>query len=185
MAESYDDKIQTMINKRERIAAQKKARRQQELRKQYAILGGAILVVLIIVVLLFKGCSGDKKNPDKASTTPKATTEKVDENKNNDKAEATTKAADNAEDTSVPEETTTEETTTEAQTMEAGTGEKLYTTDVLNFRVRPSTDADLIIHIAKGEQVELVAVEGDWCKVNYDIYTGYVKYEYLSKEKPE
>lgn len=167
MADSYDDKIESMLLARRRIAEQKKAQRQKELQKQLAVAGGAFVALILVIVLIFKGCSADKSTNDKKDKVPAVETT----------VEAATEEAE--EMTTVAEETTT------AANADSIAGGNMYTTDILNFRTEPSTEAEMIRHIPKGAKVKVIAEEGEWCNITYKNHTGYVMTQYLSKTKPE
>ena len=85
------------------------------------------------------------------------------------------------EQTTQPQSTTVaEETTTEAETTSAAT--TMYTTDTLNLRQEPNTDAEIITQIGAGKKVEVLSTEGQWCRVQRGKDTGYVMKRYLSYE---
>lgn len=77
-----------------------------------------------------------------------------------------------------PPVTTTEEVTTPEETTNAS----MYTTDVLNLRKAPGTDADIITQIGAGKKVEILKEEGEWCRVQRGKDIGYVMKKYLSYE---
>ena len=52
------------------------------------------------------------------------------------------------------------------------------TTETLNLRKEASTDSDIVAQISVGEECEVLADEGDWYRVQYGDYTGYVSKEY-------
>lgn len=52
------------------------------------------------------------------------------------------------------------------------------TGDVLNIRKGPSTSTKVVAMLFKGVECELLEEEGDWYKVKYKTYTGYVSKEY-------
>lgn len=52
------------------------------------------------------------------------------------------------------------------------------TTDTLNLRKEATTDSDIIALISIGDECEVLADEGDWYKVKYGEYTGYISKEY-------
>ena len=52
------------------------------------------------------------------------------------------------------------------------------TTETLNLREEPSTDSDIIALISIGEECKVISDEGDWYKVEYGDYTGYISKEY-------
>jgi uncharacterized protein YgiM (DUF1202 family) len=54
------------------------------------------------------------------------------------------------------------------------------TADTLRVRQEPSTDAEIVALMSKGEEVEVVAHSGDWIQVNVDNETGYVSSEFVS-----
>ena len=52
------------------------------------------------------------------------------------------------------------------------------TGDVLNIRKGPSTSTKVVAMLSKGVECELLEEEGEWYKVKYKTYTGYVSKEY-------
>ena len=52
------------------------------------------------------------------------------------------------------------------------------TTETLNLRKEPSTNSDIVAQISIGEECELLEDEGDWYRVSYGDYTGYISKEY-------
>lgn len=52
------------------------------------------------------------------------------------------------------------------------------TGDVLNIRKGPSTSTKVVAMLSKGVECELLEEEGDWYKVKYKTYIGYVSKEY-------
>ena len=52
------------------------------------------------------------------------------------------------------------------------------TGDIINLRQEASTDSTIIIQIAKGEKCELIEEEGNWYRIKYGDYTGYVSKDY-------
>ena len=53
----------------------------------------------------------------------------------------------------------------------------------LNLRSEPSTDSKVIHKLSKGQEVQVVEVEGDWALVEFGEYKGYVSTTYLSDTK--
>ncbi|MCR4597965.1 MAG: SH3 domain-containing protein [Acetatifactor sp.] len=58
---------------------------------------------------------------------------------------------------------------------------KVKATDNINVRADASTDSSKIGTLVKGDEVDLLAVEGEWCKINYKNQTAYVKSEFVEK----
>ena len=58
---------------------------------------------------------------------------------------------------------------------------KVKATDNINVRADASTDSSKIGTLVKGEEVDLLAVEGDWCKINFKNQIAYVKSEYVEQ----
>lgn len=56
------------------------------------------------------------------------------------------------------------------------------TADTLNLREKASTSSDIVTLLSKGEKCELIEESGDWYKVKYKTYTGYVSKEYVKQE---
>ena len=55
----------------------------------------------------------------------------------------------------------------------------------VNFRTRPSTNATLIDRIKCGETVEVLSEDGEWAKVRWHGYTGYIMEKFLIYDEPE
>ena len=58
---------------------------------------------------------------------------------------------------------------------------KVKATDNINVRADASTDSSKIGTLVKGEEVDLLAVEGDWSKINFKNQIAYVKSEYVEQ----
>lgn len=52
------------------------------------------------------------------------------------------------------------------------------TTETLNLRKEATTESDIVAQISIGEECELLGEEGDWYRVQYNDYTGYISKEY-------
>lgn len=52
------------------------------------------------------------------------------------------------------------------------------TTETLNLRKEATTDSDIVALISIGDECEVLADDGDWYKVKYGEYTGYISKEY-------
>ena len=63
-----------------------------------------------------------------------------------------------------------------ASTVKAATVE--ITTETLNLRKEATTESDIVAQISIGEECELLGEEGDWYRVQYNDYTGYISKEY-------
>ena len=55
------------------------------------------------------------------------------------------------------------------------------TADTLNIRESASQSAKVIARIAKDQEVEILEDNGDWLKIKYRSYTGYVSSKFISK----
>ena len=55
------------------------------------------------------------------------------------------------------------------------------TADTLNLREKASTSSDVLTLISKDEECKLIEEYGNWYKVEYKSYTGYVSKEYVKK----
>ncbi|MBP5281358.1 MAG: SH3 domain-containing protein [Lachnospiraceae bacterium] len=58
---------------------------------------------------------------------------------------------------------------------------KVKATDNINVRADASTDSSKIGTLVKGDEVDLLAVEGEWCKINFKGQIAYVKAEYVER----
>ena len=70
------------------------------------------------------------------------------------------------------------------QPQEQPPQEMLYAVDTVNVRATADTASEKIGSLEKGVAIARTAVEGEWSKVNYGGYEGYIKSEYLSAEPP-
>ena len=59
------------------------------------------------------------------------------------------------------------------------------TGDVINVRQDASTTADVIATLSKGTLCEYLEEKGDWYKIKYKNYTGYVSKEYTKLEEEQ
>lgn len=61
------------------------------------------------------------------------------------------------------------------------------TGDTLNIRKSPSTNSNVIAMLFKGVECELLGEEGEWYKIKYKNYTGYISKQYseIIGEEPE
>lgn len=57
------------------------------------------------------------------------------------------------------------------------------TADSLNIRKSASTSAKIITQISKGDTCELIEEDGDWYKIKYKSYTGYVSKKYVEVQE--
>lgn len=57
------------------------------------------------------------------------------------------------------------------------------TADTLNLRKKASTSSDIVTLLSKGDSCELIEEYGEWYKVKYKTYTGYVSKEYVKKKE--
>jgi len=55
-------------------------------------------------------------------------------------------------------------------------------TDNINVRADASTDSSKIGTLVKGDEVDLLAVEGEWCKINFKGQIAFVKAEYVERQ---
>ena len=52
----------------------------------------------------------------------------------------------------------------------------------INVRASASETADRLGVLTGGESTDLIALEGDWCKIKYNGQVGYVKAEYVTQQ---
>lgn len=57
------------------------------------------------------------------------------------------------------------------------------TADTLNLREKASTSSKIIATLSKGVKCDFIEESGDWYKVQYKTYTGYVSKEYVKKNE--
>lgn len=147
-----------------------------------------LLVLFILTAALITGLMGcgQKKEP---------TLDQMSQAESSDAPAVTTTEAVTTEAPSTAEEITTEEPTTEEQTTEAPAeteepteqqgsplivGAKWYVnTDTLNIRSGPSTDTEAVASLYRGEQVLILAIEGDWVQIMSSTANGYVNSNFL------
>lgn len=56
------------------------------------------------------------------------------------------------------------------------------TAETLNLREKASTSSNIVTLLSQGDNCELIEEDGDWYKVKYKTYTGYVSKEYVKQE---
>lgn len=54
-------------------------------------------------------------------------------------------------------------------------------TETLNLREKPSTTSEVVAMLSEGIECDIIGESGDWYKVKYKSYTGYVSKEYVKK----
>lgn len=52
-------------------------------------------------------------------------------------------------------------------------------TETLRLRKEPTTDSNILRNLDAGDKLEVISKEGDWYKISFDGYEGYVAAEYL------
>lgn len=59
-------------------------------------------------------------------------------------------------------------------------------TETLRLRKAPTTDSNILRNLDVGDEVEVISQEGDWYKISFDGYEGYIAAEYvqLNEELP-
>lgn len=80
----------------------------------------------------------------------------------------------------VPQEPAAEQPPAETPAQQ----ETVYAVDTVNVRAAADTASEKIGSVDQGTAITRTGVEGDWSKVNYGGYDGYIKSEYLSTEAP-
>ncbi len=119
----------------------------------FAIIAGIILLVVLIRVLRPGSSPDETTAPSEAITT-----------------EAPTEPATPAPTEPAPPET------------EPAENVQYVTTDTLNVRAEPSTDARILVQLAPGTSVNYVGVHDDfWSIINYDGTDAYVATQYLTQ----
>ena len=58
---------------------------------------------------------------------------------------------------------------------------KVTATTNINVRSQATTDSERLGVLAGGDSVDLIAMEGEWCKIAYEGQVGYVKAEFVSQ----
>ena len=58
---------------------------------------------------------------------------------------------------------------------------KVTATTTINVRSQASTESTRLGFLASGDSADLIANEGEWCKIAYDGQVGYVKAEYVTQ----
>lgn len=68
-------------------------------------------------------------------------------------------------------------------TVVKATTEVTVTADTLNVREKASTSSEIVATLSQGVKCELIEESGDWYKVKYKTYIGYVAKEYVKKNE--
>lgn len=147
-----------------------------------------VLAAVIVAVVATASANSDKKEAEKTTTEEcvsldlEAIANMNSSNKNNDKTDNKTEdkkepvASDSASD-SVTEKPVTNNNKTSSYST--GTYKIATQEDPLGMRIQPNSDADRILYIDKGEEVEVLAVWDDWGYVVYNSTGGWLSMSYL------
>ncbi len=147
-----------------------------------------VLAAVIVAVVATASANSDKKEAEKTTTEEsvsldlEAIANMNSSNKNNDKTDNKTEdkkepvASDSASD-SVTEKPVTNNNKTSS--YNTGTYKIATQEDPLGMRIQPNSDADRILYIDKGEEVEVLAVWDDWGYVVYNSTGGWLSMSYL------
>lgn len=68
-------------------------------------------------------------------------------------------------------------------TIVKATSTATIATEVLNLREKPSTSSNIVATLSEGVKCEIIEENGDWYKVKYKTYIGYVSKEYVKKNE--
>ena len=154
------------------------------------------VALVVVMCLMFAGCG------NRAQTTTQDVTETVTE------TETVAQSTEDVEDTTVletveetetteveaTEELATEESTTEAETQSAQEvvvtpyeeAKIMYATIALNVRCGPSTDYEVVSHLAMAQAVEVTGqADTGWYQLVVDGEPAYASNKYLSETKVE
>ena len=52
-------------------------------------------------------------------------------------------------------------------------------TETLRLRKEPTTDSNILRNLDEGDELEVISQEGDWYKISFEGYEGYVAAEYI------
>ena len=150
-----------------------------------------VLAAVIVAVVATASANSDKKEAEKTTTEESVSLDleaianmnssNKKDDKTDDKADSKTEdkkepvASDSASD-SVTEKPATSNKTSSYST---GTYKVATKDDPLGMRIQPNSDADRILYIDKGAEVEVLAVWDDWGYVVHNGTGGWVSMSYL------
>lgn len=155
------------------------------------IISALLIVTAIIVAVVATATAGNDKKAAEKTTTEEAVELDLEaianmNSSNKDKNDKNEDKADKADDV-VADDSTTE--ATEAATEKpvannssayaTGTYKVATQEDPLGMRIQPNADADRLLYIDKGTEVEVLAVWGDWGYVVYNSTGGWLSMNYL------
>lgn len=128
----------------------------------------ALLIVVSVIIAVVALTGGNKKVDSKPATETESA---VVTDANGDVSTTLDLAAIAAQNV----------TTTEQKPFTASTGKYKVATkeDPLGLRIKPSSDADRVTYVPKGETVEVIAVWEDWGYVVYGNSAGWLSMNYL------
>lgn len=153
------------------------------------IISALLIVTAIIVAVVATATAGNDKKAAEKTTTEEAVEldlEAIANMNSSNKNDKNEDKADKADDV-VADDSTTE--ATEAATEKpvannssayaTGTYKVATQEDPLGMRIQPNADADRLLYIDKGTEVEVLAVWGDWGYVVYNSTGGWLSMNYL------
>ncbi|MBQ4563967.1 MAG: polysaccharide deacetylase family protein [Lachnospiraceae bacterium] len=149
------------------------------------------LLCIVLSLILVLSCTGCKGGSDDQST-PEATKEPSTAGFGTVGGEQTTEAPEQTTPEAT-EEPSTEEPSTEAPEPETDgypsysyedRNETVYTTDNLNIRKGPTTDAEIVTVLKKGSSIKRTGYHADWSRLEYEGQVVYAASAYLTTEEP-
>ena len=148
-----------------------------------------VLAAVIVAVVATASANSDKKEAEKTTTEESVSLDleaianmnssnKDKDDKNNDekKPEAD---SDNSTTEATTNKVVEKPVTNNTASYATGTYKVATQEDPLGMRIQPNSDADRILYIDKGAEVEVLAVWDDWGYVVYNSTGGWLSMSYL------
>ena len=112
---------------------------------------------------------------------------------NNEEDTTTEQEPENSEDENLEEENQEDESQEQEEKTSTDNEDTAYTENTTKYvnassiyvRSKPSTDSDIVTTLIKNTDVTVTGESGDWYKVKYGTYTGYIYKELLSDTRLE
>ena len=153
------------------------------------IISALLIVVAIIVAVVATATAGNDKKTAENTTTEEAVELDLEaianmnssnKNKNDKNKEDKADDVDSGDTTTEATEAATEKPVANSSSSYAtGTYKVATQEDPLGMRIQPASDADRLLYIDKGTEVEVLAVWGDWGYVVYNSTGGWLSMNYL------
>ena len=140
----------------------KNGNKKRNVKTKNIIIIVAVIIVLVILAILIPKKANDSKKENTPSDTQKGSLEKVENEKSN--------SNDQNENVENPKEENNQENAQGIFTVK----------DISNIRREMDTESEIVATVQPGVEIQRTEISGEWSKVSYGEYEGYILTELLT-----